>query len=42
MIFVDYYKIREIGKSATVKDIKNAYRKFARMQHPDPYKISCC
>ncbi|OFX75892.1 MAG: molecular chaperone DnaJ [Bacteroidetes bacterium GWE2_29_8] len=35
MIFVDYYKILEIDKSATQKDIKNAYRKLARKFHPD-------
>ncbi len=42
MTFVDYYKILGLDKSATVKDLKNAYRKLARMQHPDPYAISCC
>ena len=35
MAFVDYYKILEIEKSATPKDIKNAYRKLARKHHPD-------
>ncbi|MDP3642447.1 MAG: J domain-containing protein [Bacteroidota bacterium] len=35
MIFVDYYKILGIDKSATPKDIKNAYRKLARKHHPD-------
>jgi curved DNA-binding protein len=35
MNFVDYYKILGINKSATAKDIKNAYRKLARKHHPD-------
>jgi curved DNA-binding protein len=35
MDFVDYYKILGISKSATPKDIKNAYRKLARKFHPD-------
>lgn len=35
MNFVDYYKILGINKSATPKDIKNAYRKLARKYHPD-------
>jgi curved DNA-binding protein len=35
MAFIDYYKILEIGKTATDKDIKNAYRKLARKFHPD-------
>jgi curved DNA-binding protein len=35
MDFVDYYKILGIDKSATSKDIKNAYRKLARKHHPD-------
>ena len=35
MDFIDYYKILEISKSATPKDIKNAYRKLARKYHPD-------
>src|SRR5664279_3086297 len=35
MTFVDYYKILGINKTATPKDIKNAYRKLARKYHPD-------
>lgn len=35
MDFVDYYKILGIDKTATEKDIKNAYRKLARKYHPD-------
>jgi curved DNA-binding protein len=35
MVFVDYYKILGIDKTATPKDIKNAYRKLARKYHPD-------
>lgn len=35
MDFVDYYKILGIDKSATPKDVKNAYRKLARKHHPD-------
>ena len=35
MEFIDYYKILEIAKSASVADIKKAYRKLARKYHPD-------
>lgn len=35
MKFVDYYKILEIDKTASDKDIKKAYRKLARKYHPD-------
>ena len=35
MAFVDYYKILEISKSASDKDVKKAYRKLARKYHPD-------
>jgi curved DNA-binding protein len=35
MDFIDYYKILEIDKNATVDDIKKAYRKLARKFHPD-------
>jgi curved DNA-binding protein len=34
-MFIDYYKILQIDKSATPKEIKNAYRKLARKFHPD-------
>ncbi|MEQ8302936.1 MAG: J domain-containing protein [Cyclobacteriaceae bacterium] len=33
--YIDYYKILELQKTATEKDIKNAYRKLARKFHPD-------
>lgn len=35
MTFIDYYKILGIAKTATLKDIKNVYRKLARKYHPD-------
>lgn len=35
MDFIDYYKILEIGQTATDADIKKAYRKLARKLHPD-------
>ncbi|MBE3095447.1 MAG: DnaJ domain-containing protein [Actinobacteria bacterium] len=35
MDFVNYYKLLGIDKTATPKDIKNAYRKLARKYHPD-------
>ena len=34
-MFIDYYKILGIDKTATPKDIKAAYRKLARKYHPD-------
>ena len=35
MPYIDYYKILGIDKSASEKDVKNAYRKLARKYHPD-------
>ena len=35
MEFVDYYKILDVSKTATEKEIKAAYRKLARKYHPD-------
>jgi curved DNA-binding protein len=35
MDFVDYYKLLGIDKTATSKDVKNAFRKLARKYHPD-------
>ncbi|MCE5332216.1 MAG: J domain-containing protein [Bacteroidales bacterium] len=35
MTFIDYYKTLGIDKSASPKDVKNAYRKQARKYHPD-------
>ncbi len=35
MAFIDYYKVLGLDKSASDKDIKNAYRKLARKYHPD-------
>jgi len=34
-MFIDYYKILGIDKTATLKDVKTAYRKLARKYHPD-------
>jgi curved DNA-binding protein len=35
MDFIDYYKILSLDKSASLDDIKKAYRKLARKHHPD-------
>ncbi len=35
MVFIDYYKVLGVSKTATEKEIKTAYRKLARKYHPD-------
>ncbi|WP_302849638.1 DnaJ domain-containing protein [Polaribacter sp. ALD11] len=35
MDYKGYYKILEVSKNATVKNIKKAYRKLAAKHHPD-------
>jgi len=35
MAYIDYYKVLNVDKNATEKEIKNAYRKLARKLHPD-------
>ena len=33
--YKDYYKILDVSRSATDKEIKSAFRKLARKYHPD-------
>ena len=35
MAFIDYYQVLGVPKTATEKEIKDAYRKLARKHHPD-------
>jgi len=35
MAYIDYYKIMGVDKTATQKEIKDAFRKLARKYHPD-------
>ena len=36
--FKNYYEILKVPETATSKEIKDAYRKVAKMNHPDMTK----
>ena len=35
MAYIDYYNVLGISKNATTDEVKKAYRKLARIHHPD-------
>lgn len=40
MLVPDYYAILEVSPNATLQQVKNAYRRLARLYHPDTSKQS--